>query len=282
LKEVVTIGSSTTLDLGSNSLNLAYVGTPMVITGTFAPSTGTVNYVGNGNQNVVATTYHHLGVNLGSGSATAVGSVIVNGNVTLSAGDFDLGLNDLTIGGNFTNNSNLVNAPNVVMSGSGAQIISGSTPTTFDVLQIAGGSGTTTVYQDIVVNIFLIVDSGDTLNGGTGEISLLLPGDPFILDGSFVSGTGTVNYAVADATNILPLTYYNLKSLGAATKTLTGNTTVSNQLNLDESLLDASTFKLTLAGSGASSPVVTNGAQINMLSGELELTNAASALTDGQ
>jgi hypothetical protein len=176
----------------------------------------------------------------------------------------------------------LLNTSNVFMSGTGTQVISGSSPTTFEFLQVIGGSGITTVNQDIVINQVLYVETGNTLNGGTNEVRLMAPGDPFILEGSFVSGTGTVNYAAADVTNILPINYYNLKSEGVAIKSLMNNTTVSNELNLDGTLLDAATYTLSIGNS----PVTANSGALKVDAGTLELTNASdltipSGMIDG-
>jgi hypothetical protein len=69
------------------------------------------------------------------------------------------------------------------------------------------------------------------MNGGNHEIKLNGSGTPFILDGTFDAGTGTVNYTSVDPTDILPITYYNLKSEGAVSKSLIGNTTVDKGFN---------------------------------------------------
>ena len=220
-----------------------------------------------------------------SGTASASGQINVLDTLIIYNGTFDMLGADLFVEGDFINNSSIVNNAQVYMSGTGSQSIEGSSPTTFEILLVTGASGTTTINQDINVNQVLFVESTKTLNGGNSEIKLLNSVTPIILGdvygtevfnpNLFNAGTGTVNYTSTDATDILPITYYNLKSEGSVTKPLIGNTVVSNQLSLNGTDLDLVTYKLTIAGSGATSPVVSNGGMLNVQNGELEMTNTS-------
>lgn len=258
-----TITNSGTLDATSNSNTIVYNGSGQVIPQLNGTTPG----------------YYNLTVDQSSGTAITDASISTVGDLVLDAGTLDMQSGyDLTIGGDLINNASLVNNTNVYLTGTSTQSIAGTNPTTFEILAIMGTNNTVTSNQDIIVNQVLFVGADNTLNGGDKEVKLNGSGDPFILEGSFVAGTGTVNYASADATNVLPLTYYNLKSEGASVKSLTGNATVSNNLTIDGSEVNVSTNVLSISNG----PIASNGGTLRVESGTLELNNASNiALSSG-
>lgn len=216
--------------------------------------------------------FYHLKIDQNSGSASAISQINTVGDLIVENGTFDLLGNSAFIGGNLVNNASISNAIELYMSGTGNQSIGGSNPITTELLLITGVSGTTTINQDVTVNQILYVEGSKTLNGGDHEIKLAGSSQPFILEGTFNAGTGTVNYTSLDPTDILPISYYNLKSEGAVSKALMGNTVVENTLTLDGTLLDISTNSLSIGNS----PVTMNGGALKVDAGTLELTNSTS------
>jgi hypothetical protein len=273
----ITVNTGKQVTILANSNNS--ISGAVVNDGTFDATThtNTITYNGSGQAviqpNGAIPGYSSLKIDQqSSGSATASGQINVSDTLIINAGTLDMATADLYVEGNFVNNSSIVNNTQVFMSGTGSQSIEGTSPTTFEILLVTGASGTTTVNQDINVNQILYVEGPKTLNGGNKIIKLIGSGQPFILDGAFDAGTGTVNYTSVDPTDILPITYYNLKSEGAVSKTLMGNTTVENTLTLDATTLDASTFELSIGNT----PVSTNSGALNVENGTLELTNGSA------
>ncbi len=230
------------------------------------------------NPNGVITGFSNLTISQASGTATAAEDLSVIGNLLVST-SLDMNSYNLNIEGNLENNSSISNVPTVSMLGSSTQTIEGTSPLIFNDLLILGTSGSTVVNNDVTINGILYVESSKTLNGGSNTIELTGSGTPFILDGSYSGANGTVFYNSSDAQDILPLNYYNLKSAGSTTKVLMDNTTVSNKLTLDGTMLDAQTYTLTIAGSGTNSPSLSNGGILDVSSGTLNLANNGGLLT---
>ncbi len=214
--------------------------------------------------------YYHLTIaQQNSGVAIPEGGLDLRGNLVISEGTLDMDFNQLDVKGDLIIDGALAGAPNVNMNGTSAQQIAGSNVNTFINLNVAGGSGTLTLNQDINVEGELNVGTGKTLNGGSKTIELRSPGDPWILDGSFTPSTSTVKYVSTDPTNIVATTYHNLESLGQVTKTANGSIVVNNDLKLDESTLDMGANSLTTKGL-----VITGSAQIEAANATVVLTNS--------
>ena len=87
---ILTIAANQTFDAQAKTLTLAGSGTPFVISGTFTPSTSTMNYIGSAATTLKGTTYNNLGVGTTSdttsavtytlGADTTVGGVLTVGN----------------------------------------------------------------------------------------------------------------------------------------------------------------------------------------------------------
>lgn len=113
------------------------------------------------------------------------------------------------------------------------------------------------VHNNVEVNAGTFAVGNNTIDidgnlSGAGAITLgsgiiNLKGN-FSNTGTLTAGTSTINFNGSTNQNIKSATYYKLKITGAGTKTLLGNTTVSNQLDLDSAELDINTRTLTIQG----------------------------------
>ncbi|NLR80211.1 hypothetical protein [Chitinophaga eiseniae] len=190
--------------------------------GTFTPSTGTVNFTGSNAQNISSTTFNNLVVNKTGGTASLTGNIVVNGNISVNAGTLGLATfaanratqggiltvangSLLTVGGtaNFPANYSqyqLGNTSTVNYNAAGAQTVAGGVSYGFLTL---GGSGTKTQAANFTVNNDLTIGSGVTYSAGAFTTNLY---GNWINSGTFSGGTGTV-------------------TLNGSSKTITGNTT---------------------------------------------------------
>jgi hypothetical protein len=258
VSNVLTINASSTLAASSFTLNLSGTGTPFVNSGTFTAGTSTVNFNGSGAQNIPGLTYYNLSTATGNTKTlqgtTTVSNVLTIGASTTLAADantINLSLNGtpMVVTGTFTAGTSTVN-----FNGAGAQNIPAQTY--YNLSTSTGGTktllGTTTVSNVLTINVSSI------LAAGANTLNLLRDGTPLIVDGTFSPGTSTVNFNGAGAQNIPILTYYNLSTSTADTKSLLGTTTVTNILTINASTtLDLAEFVLNLSGAGT--PLVNNG-----------------------
>lgn len=134
----LTIDSAKQLDAnGSNTLTLTGNGSSVLVaTGTFVPSTGTVDFTSGATSGttVPALTYNNLTLNKASNTFTAGGNIIAN-NFTLTAGTF-IAPTTLTVNGDFSNSGTFThNSGTVVIAPTAVNGISnilGSSSTTFN------------------------------------------------------------------------------------------------------------------------------------------------------
>lgn len=123
-------------------------------------SSGTIEYDGSGTYSTLnlGSAYNNLLFD-GTGSWSLASNTVVNKNLTLSSGTLSAGSYTLSVGGNWTNNSNFnAGSGTVILDGSN-QSISGSTTfynlsktvTSSDTLTFAAGS-TQTVSNDLILN----------------------------------------------------------------------------------------------------------------------------------
>jgi|GEM_PF-1691275 len=210
---VLTIDTGDTLNAGSKTWTLSGSGTPLVVSGTFTPSTSTFQYTGTTATNITATTYYNLSVlpsaNLITHTAAA-GTITVNNNLTIgngtNTGTFNLDTNDPTLdvngdvtiaasgtlvasasaattfGGNYTNSGTFTNSNGTITfdATSTGKTLSGTLSGFSNVTFNGSGGGWSFVGNAIVKN--LTVTAG-TLTG-TGNISV---------EGGNLTGNGTIN-----------------------------------------------------------------------------------------
>ena len=98
----VTIGAGTLLAGGSATIT---TGGNWTNNGSFIPGSGTVILNGSGAQAITTTTFNNLEINKPAGTATLTGNMVINSNLTISAGTLDISsftANRSTTGGSFT------------------------------------------------------------------------------------------------------------------------------------------------------------------------------------
>ena len=310
--EFAAVGGS--LSLGANLVN----------TGTFHAAGGTVSFDGSAAQTITgnAPIFADLALNSSAGLSTAL-PITVNGAFALNAGSFNPAnntqLNDvaiasgatlaldptdtLKISGDLTTNGTFTpNGSTLVLNGSGAQTISGSSPLTLSNLRIDKDNPTdqVTFSQALTVTNTLEVNQGNFLPKANSDFNnvtigaqgkLTAPSGSLNVGGNWTdnnpaggltAGTGTV---VFDGTGTQSFsggsTFNNLTINSGATLQLAQNANLglAGSLTLNGQL-DTSTHQpntLTLSGTG--SPVLPAGTQLsNLVIGSGVTFNAPSSL----
>ena len=107
-------GNGGLTNAATGTLNIGFSGTVGITTLTASSSGNTVNYNYNGNQTIVTTIYHHLGLSTGGTKTFAV--TTINGNVTITSGVTTTISSGLTVGGNFSNAGTCSVACNTLMA----------------------------------------------------------------------------------------------------------------------------------------------------------------------
>jgi hypothetical protein len=247
-----TLTNSGTLDATTNENTVIY--------------TGDYQYVSQPNGTTPG--YYHLTIDVNSDEVYAQEPITTKGDLTILNGAFLMEGNALEIKGDLINNANLNNAPSVTMSGTSNQLIGGSSVTNFQDL-ILSGTDTVTVQNDVVINSILTVEATKVLAGGNSNFEFYNSGTPFILDGTFVPQTSTVKYLANNPTDITATTYYNLNLAGGTTKSLAGNTTVSNDFYVDGDTLDIQTNTFSIS----KTPSVADEGTVDAANGEIIFSN---------
>jgi fibronectin-binding autotransporter adhesin len=185
----IIIGASTNLFEMGTRIN---VGGSFTTNGLFTVSNGSINFNGTGNQNVNANIFNTLMVNKPSGTLSATGDLLVNSDITVNSGTFDMatylanrsnpggtftlgaGAN-LKVGGanNYPNNfiiTTIDAASTVEYYGAIAQNVKDGT---YGNLTFSnGGSVAKTTLGDIIVNGDFLINAGATLNPDSNKITL--------------------------------------------------------------------------------------------------------------
>lgn len=277
----VKAGKMVTIQASSNNS----VSGTITNNGVFDATTYTNNFYYTGsNQNVIQPNgstpgYSSLLINQSSGTATAATNIDVLNDFSILGNTFNLNNNTINIKGNFINNATFQSSGTVNMNGTSSQKIQGNSVTTFNNLNLNGASGNLVLDQDIKVNNVLTIDASKTLNGSTKEIEFLSSSTPFVNNGTFSADTSLVIYSGTLATNVSDETYHDLLISSTGAKSLLGNSTIKNQLTIDQSIFNVASYKLSLEGDGANSPIVSNSGKLNVSSGEIEFNNSQNRLT---
>jgi hypothetical protein len=124
------------------------------VTGTFTPSTGTVNYNGAGAQSIAAYTYYNLTFS-GGGAKTLAGNITVDG--IFSSSEQINTTSNITFNGGVTCNGGAMNATSgvVTYNAAASHIVAG----TYNNLTKTGG-GTSTLCGDVTVSNILSLNTG--------------------------------------------------------------------------------------------------------------------------
>jgi hypothetical protein len=259
-----------TLDGGSSTINFSSAGAVVSgSTGTFTPSTGTVNYNRAGTQTVGALTYNNLTLS-GTSTKTTTGITVngilsMEGTATASAAP--------TYGANAT----------LVYMGSAAQTTGAEFPATWagtGGVKIENASGVTlnsarsvgaqTFYIGSIVPNSVFNDGGfqltatGTLNLTSGTYNVKYSSFPAFTTTNILTGT-TVDYSATATQTVKGITYSNLSISGTGTNSKTADThiTVNGILNLSsanasatQGALSMSTFTLNM---GATATTIGTG-----------------------
>lgn len=241
------------LDGSSRTITLAGSGTPLVVSGTFTPSTSTVKYTGTLATNVAATTYNNLTFDQFGTTFTAAGNLAVNSVLTISAGSFDAANRIITLAGSgtafllagtFTPSSSTVKYTGVSPTN--------ITATTYYNLTFDQVGTTFSAAGSFTVEGILNINAGN-FNASNKVITLSGSGTPFAIVGTFIPGTSTIKYTGTTPTNVAGATYNNLTFDQAGTIfTAAGDMNVGSVLNINAGTFDGSNKIITLSGSAAS------------------------------
>ena len=217
---VLTIDSSQALVVAGNTLILTGNGAPLSISGDLSDSAGTVEYAsaGTSGTTVAARTYNNLIVNKASNNfSVAAGTLLVNGNLNITAGTLDLNTNDptatvvgtltidgiasassaslLTLQGTFTNNGTFThNNGTVSAAPTGTTLtLNGSSNTAFYNFNAVNQGGKILDFKSSSTFTFASIM---TLSGTIGNpltIKAITGGSQWLID---LDGTGSVEHAI--------------------------------------------------------------------------------------
>lgn len=293
----LTQGSGAVLNIG---------GTSDITTLTATVNSNTVNYTSTtAAQTVKGTTYHHLTIDKSGRTATLGAAIIVNGDLTITAGTLNTSASNyaLTLNGSFVNNATFTaNGSNIIIGGTSATPgIAGFSTT--GALSFERTASTATLTGNVTAASLTMNGSGGTLNLGSG-LSHAINGNVTLtagtLDGSsgtlsltgnwtgsatFTAGTGSVNFNGSGAQTITnnATTFNNLTKSGTGTGTLGAAIIVNGTLNITGGTFNtsASNYALTLNGSFTNSATFTaNGSNIT-IGGTSATPNIAGFSTTG-
>lgn len=280
-------GNASIIFSGAANLNIG--GNFTYTNGTFTSASGTVTYNGSSIQNVGAVTYNNLTINKPASGATAIVSsaLTVNGNLSITAGEFDSDAantiignvsiasgavyqnnSTVTVGGNWSNSGSFTSSnsnTSVIFNGGGAQSISAST---FNNLEFNKTIGTVATLTGVVVIKGNLIGTSGTLDiqsfdfnrdvqGGTATINdaatLIIGANnaPTRFSNYTLSTNSTVIFnGTATQNLILPgVSYGNIIFRNSGSKILGTAITVKNNLTIeDTAVFNGGAYTITLGG----------------------------------
>ncbi len=147
--------------LDANNLDVS-VGADWTNSGTFLPGSATVYFYSSTPGTIGASSFNHVAFT-GSGNKVAGGALTIGGNLTIS-GNFSAGSYTHAIAGNWLNNGTFSPGTSTVnFNGTNdLQTISGSSSTSFNILQVSKGS------QDRILEVLSLMN----LTGGTNPLRI--------------------------------------------------------------------------------------------------------------
>ncbi|MDA8670405.1 hypothetical protein N9L60_05555, partial [Flavobacteriales bacterium] len=196
---------------------------------TLTEGTGTIEYDYAGNQTVLSETYYNLTINNSTGVKTAGGALDIDGDLTITAGELAMDGNDADVA-------------------TGKTITVGPDGTSDGTLSITTGTFTANgsssdINGTLIINGAGVYDADGDFDGTSGAIrfngsggSLRLGGATVTsIGGTFVHGTGTVEYDYFGNQSVKARNYYNLEIDGNNTshvKSVVNGFTVDNNLTV--------------------------------------------------
>lgn len=242
------------------SSSLTTVNNNFVMSGTSTTTTLAALSIGGnftiGNSNTFTTAAFNLTVTgtttigSGSGGTLAINSATpVNsfGNLTINAGGtLTNTVNDsYTISGDFINNGNYNSGTGTITFSGTGKSISGGTQTSFENIEF---SGSYTLNSNLTFTGFL-TGSGSLTVGASGTLDINSNKVISLTTLNASTVGNTVNYSYAGIQDILGLTYYHLNLNTSGSKIFVGNSTISGNLNLNNTAnLDGDTKTITIKG----------------------------------
>jgi len=196
---------------------------------TLTEGTGTVEYDYAGNQTVLSETYYNLTINNSTGVKTAGGALDIDGDLTITAGE-------LAMDGN---NADVATGKTITVGPDGTS--DGTLSITTGTFTANGSSSD--INGTLIINGAGVYDADGDFDGTSGAVrfngsggSLRLGGATVTsIGGTFVHGTGTVEYDYFGNQSVKARNYYNLEIDGNNTshvKSVVNGFTVDNNLTV--------------------------------------------------
>lgn len=290
---IINIGDDLTESGGANITfsgagNLNIGGDFNYLGGVFSPGAGTVTYSGNENQALGIVNYNHLIINNTGASIAAENPLTVNGNLTITSGEFDnntvmtiLGnvsiaaagtfhnLNTLLVGGDWTNAGSYQISglgTSITFNGAGTQSISSSTFSNLIINKPVGSvallTGDVTIQGNLTgtsgtldIGSFFFnrdVTGGTATIGDAGTLIIAADNAPNKFANYALGPNSTVIFNGLSTQHLLlpGVVYGNIIFRNAGSKILYTPITVMNNLTIDNgATFDAGANTITLNGS---------------------------------
>ncbi|MDB4940465.1 MAG: hypothetical protein JWO40_890 [Candidatus Doudnabacteria bacterium] len=317
----LTINASQTFTAnGSNTLTITGSGVaaarPLLNSGTFTQSTGTVEFIGTSTTEVASVTsgnvtYNNLIIDPAAtvtyklGTATSQ-TFTVNGNFTIGDATNALTLDDsaatgygnvINLGGNWVINANAIflspTATVTLMKG-GTQTVTDNTTTKQNLgnitIAVNGTNTTVNLGSDVLVTTLLINSSQTFSANGSNKLTITGSGTgasrPLINNGTFTQSTGTVAYTGSSATEISNftsgnITFYNLSLVPAGTVTYTLGTAVSQVLAVTNNLVVGNGTNALTTTAATYNPTISVGVDFS-IAANAAFTSTSGTLTIGR
>lgn len=264
----LSVNSGGVFTANDSVITLSGTGTALTRNGTFNHGESTVKYAGNATVNIAAGAYYNLQIDNPNGVFNATNSAVgttVENLLLVDSGNFKGGSRSITLTGGLerpfvVNGSFTPGTSTIVYAGKNPHGSVEITPATYYNLQVNNPQSIFESVDDMTIAGRLTVSSG-TFRAKDTTITLAGTGTVFSKAGSglFDRGNSTVKYTGGTQnTSIAAVDYYNLEvdHMGT-TFTLSNDITVYNTLVISAGNFNASSRKITLAGS-STEPFINN------------------------
>src|SRR4051794_3144587 len=200
---------------------------------TVVPSSGTVNFSGTSPQSISrgGSAFNNVAFSGGGTKSIITSGLLLNGDLTINSGaTVDFGTNLHQIAGNWTNSGNFTGTGSTIEfnGAAGSQNISASGfyNLSFNGAATKTATGALTIVNNVVIN------SGATFDGGSFTHNV---GGSWTNNGTFTTGTSTINFNGSSAQSIGASTFKNISFTNAGLKTSTGAADIFANLTINAS-----------------------------------------------